>query len=244
MMHGRGNKWFNQVTAVKRTSHAAGILICLLPNFAYFSFLTFFTQTWPCSIIFIIIFKNKMKFGIDWYVTGRFSTSSSFLTLFNVIWPCLTSFDLVRSFLLSFWKSKWNFESIDMSHDLFRRVSYFGPYLTSYDLAWPHLTLFDHFHYHFWNQNEIWNRLICHMTYLAKYLIFDLVWPHITLFDLMGPCQIVFIIVFEVRVKFEIDWYVMWPISTFFKFLTTPDHSLVITGRSERLETITLGFLA
>ncbi len=94
------------------------------------------------------------------------------------------------------------------------------PFLTSND---P----FGCFQYHFWNQNKIRIQMIGHMTYFDHFLFFDLVWPQMT-------WAIVFPIIFELETKFGIDWYVTWPISTIFKFLTTPDHSLVGRGDSKQ----------
>ena len=70
-------------------------------------------------------------------------------------------------------------------------------------------------------------------------------WPLLTtqwslLVGLLGH----FMIIFKLSTKFPFKWYVTWHISTNFHFLTTPDHSLVITGRSRRLETITIEFVA
>ena len=60
--------------------------------------------------------------------------------------------------------------------------------------------------------------------------------------DLKWTRPTIFYIFIEIRTKFQLKWYVTWRISATFKFLTTPDHSLVISGRSTRLETITTEF--
>lgn len=52
------------------------------------------------------------------------------------------------------------------------------------------------------------------------------------------------IFIFNIITKFQFQSYVTRRISATFQFLTTPDRSLVISGRSRRLKTIFIEFLA
>ena len=51
--------------------------------------------------------------------------------------------------------------------------------------------------------------------------------------DLKWPRSINFDTILKFTTGFPFEWYVTWPILTIFKFLTTLDHSLVISGRSK-----------